>query len=200
MHTGPRSLRLTFAPDAAPPAADETLLHVDHGAQTRPTDAGLELAFPPLGGGPFAEVWSSDRIGDRGASGGFRWVRFGGRLFAWAVFDEDGDLAAASRQACAELLALARAGLPAAGAGLEPPAGSRPGRPLSGVLRRAAAGDDGGAYTGLQVCVKPRGASSSRRLYLRRGDMVGVVPDGRLVVVYGPVELPSGLSAAVSGT
>ena len=56
MHTGPRSLHLTFAPDAATPAGDETLLRVAYGAQTRAIDAGLELALPPLGGGPFAEV------------------------------------------------------------------------------------------------------------------------------------------------
>ena len=109
MHTGPRSLRLIFVPDAPAPSADETLLRVDYGAQTHATDAGLELALPPLGDGPFAEIWSSDRIAGRGASGGFRWVRFGGRLFAWAVFDEDDGLEAASRRAYAELLALARA-------------------------------------------------------------------------------------------
>ena len=108
MHTGPRSLRLTFLPDSPAPPADETLLRVAYGAaQQRATEAGLELALPPLGGGPFAEVWSSDRIAGRGASGAFRWVRFGGRLFAWAVFDEDDGLEAASRRACAELLALA---------------------------------------------------------------------------------------------
>ena len=109
MRTGPRSLRLTFVPDAAAPPADETLLRIDYGARARATDAGLELALPPLGGGPFAEVWSSDRIAARGAAGPYRYVRFGGRLFAWAVFDEDDGLAAASRRACAELLALARA-------------------------------------------------------------------------------------------
>ena len=109
MRTGPRSLRLTFTPDADVPPADETLLRVDYGARTCATDAGLELALPPLGGGPFAEVWASDRIAGRGAAGRFRWVRFGERMFAWAVFDEDGDLEAASRRACAELLALARA-------------------------------------------------------------------------------------------
>ena len=110
MHTGPRSLRLTFLPDAPAPPAAETLLRVAYGAaRPRATAAGLELALPPLGGGPFAEAWSSDRIAGRGAAGAFRWARFGGRLFAWAVFDEDGDLRAASRRACAELLALARA-------------------------------------------------------------------------------------------
>ena len=52
MHTGPRSLRLTFLPDSPAPPADETLLRVAYGAaQQRATDAGLELALPPLGGG-----------------------------------------------------------------------------------------------------------------------------------------------------
>ena len=37
MRTGPRSLRLTFVPDAAAPLADEILLRVDYGARARPT-------------------------------------------------------------------------------------------------------------------------------------------------------------------
>ena len=80
MHTDLRSLRLTLLPDAPAPPADETLLRVACGAaRQRAAEAGLELALPPQGGGSFAEVWSSDRIGGRGAAGAFRWVRCGGR-------------------------------------------------------------------------------------------------------------------------
>ena len=57
---------LTFLPDISVSPADETLLRVAVGdAQQRAADAGLELVFPPLDGRPFAEVWSSDRIGER---------------------------------------------------------------------------------------------------------------------------------------
>ena len=52
MHTGPRSLRLTFLPGSPAPLADETLLHVAYGGvRQQATDAGLELALPPLGSG-----------------------------------------------------------------------------------------------------------------------------------------------------
>ena len=48
MHTGPRSLRLTFLPGGSAPPADETLLRVACGdAQQRAAEAGPELALRP---------------------------------------------------------------------------------------------------------------------------------------------------------
>ena len=104
----PCSLRLTFFPDSPESPADETLLRVAYGVRSsgrpRPGWSWRSAARRWL----FAEAWPSDCISDRGAAGRFRWVRFGGRLFAWAVFDED-DLRAAGYRACGEFLALAHA-------------------------------------------------------------------------------------------
>ena len=91
------------------PRGERTILRILYGARTVADEAGLELALPPLGVPALGEYWSSDRIEQRGEAEGFHYVRFGARLFAWGVFDEDeAGLQSLTEAVYGQLLRLAR--------------------------------------------------------------------------------------------
>lgn len=84
-------------------------MRILYGARTETGESGLELGLPPLGAPTLCEHWTSDRIERRGEGRGFRFVRFGSLMLAYAVFDEDSpDLRALTRRVYRDLLLLAR--------------------------------------------------------------------------------------------
>ena len=84
-------------------------MRILYGARTEAGESGLELALPPLGAPGLCEHWVSDHIERRGESRGFRFVRFGSLMLAYAVFNEDSpDLQPLTRQIYRDLLLLAR--------------------------------------------------------------------------------------------
>ena len=102
--------RIEYFPDPVPPQhSEQTVVRILYGARTAAGDLGLELGLPPLGAPALCEHWLSDRIARRGESRGFRFVCFGARMLAYAVFSEgESDLQSLARQAYRDLLRLAR--------------------------------------------------------------------------------------------
>ncbi len=98
-----------FSGPAPPRHSERTLARILYGARSSASDSALELALPPLGRSILCERWTSDRIERRGKARGFRFVRFGSRMLAYATFEEDSpDLRPLARRIYRDLLQLAR--------------------------------------------------------------------------------------------
>lgn len=104
------SFRIEHFPDpVSPQHSEQTIVRILYGARTAAGESGLELGLPPLGVPAWCEHWTSDRIERRGESRGFRFVCFGSRMFAYAVFGEvSPDLQVLTWQVYRDLLVLAR--------------------------------------------------------------------------------------------
>ena len=102
--------RIELLPDPVSPRhGEQTIVRILYGARTEASESGLELGLPPLGLPALCEHWTSDRIERRGESRGFRFVCFGSRMLAYAVFGEDSsDLQSLTRRVYRDLLRLAR--------------------------------------------------------------------------------------------
>jgi len=102
--------RIEYFPDpVSPQHSEQTIVRILYGARTEASESGLELGLPPLGVPALCEHWTSDRIERRGESRGFRFVCFGSRMFAHAVFGEDSpDPQSLTRQVYHDLHLLAR--------------------------------------------------------------------------------------------
>ena len=84
-------------------------MRILYGTCTKAGESGLELGLPPLGAPALCEHWTSEHIERRGKGRGFRFVCFGSRMLAYAVFDESApDLRTLTRQIYRNLLLLAR--------------------------------------------------------------------------------------------
>ena len=98
-----------FSDPVFPQHSEQTIVRILYGARTEASESGLELGLPPLGVPALCEHWTSNCIERRGESLGFRFVCFGSRMFAYAVFKEDSpDLEALTQQVYRDLLRLAR--------------------------------------------------------------------------------------------
>lgn len=102
--------RIEYFPDPVfPQYSERTIVRILYGARTEAGESGLELGLPPLGVPALCEHWTSDHIEQRGEDRGFRFVRFGSLMLAYAVFDEySPDLQPLTRQVYRNLLLLAR--------------------------------------------------------------------------------------------
>lgn len=102
--------QIEYFPDpVSPQHSEQTIVRILYGARTEASESGLELGLPPLGVPALCECWTSDRIERRGESRGFRYVCFGSRMFAYAVFKEDSpSLEVLTQQVYRDLLRLAR--------------------------------------------------------------------------------------------
>ena len=110
MSSSSSGFRIEYFPDpVSPQHSEQTLVRILYGVRTAASDSALELGLPPLGMPALCEHWTSDRIEQRGEDRGFRFVRFGSLMLAYAVFDEDSpDLQPLARRVYQDLLQLAR--------------------------------------------------------------------------------------------